>query len=124
MPQGWISLSKIAGMHGLKTADAEQAARNVGVRAKRGAALLSPPQQEMLHPELRRMAAEKAIRMFRRPDRPAKGSAVFRVTEERAEFITDEHDDVGHLGFNNDQMRQQLKPLRDEMEDDGEGESA
>lgn len=124
MPQGWISLARMAGMHGLKTADAEEAARNVGVRAKRGAALLSPAQQDKMHPELRRMAADKAIRLFRRPDRPANGSGVFRITDARAEFVTEEDEDLGHLGFTNNQMRDQLKPIRDEMNQDDQGETA
>lgn len=105
-------------MHGLKTADAQEAARNVGVAAKRGAALLSPAQQEKMHPELRRMKAEQTIRMFGRPDRHAKGPAVYRVTDTGTDFIKgDENADLGHLGFTNDQMREQLKPIRERLED-------
>lgn len=118
MPQGWISLARIAGIHGLKTADAQEAAYNVGISARRGAALLSPAQQAMLHPELRRIKAEQTIRQFNRPTWPKiSGPAVYKVTDVDAGFIEGQ-DDIGHLGFTNGQMREQLEPIRRRLEDE------
>ncbi|MGJ6124921.1 hypothetical protein QN239_20350 [Mycolicibacterium sp. Y3] len=109
-------MAKIAGIHGLKTADAQDAAKKLGIRAQRGAALLSPAQQELMHPELRAIKADKTIQAFNRPTWPQRKPGVYKVTDEQSGFVDGSVTDGGHLGFTNEQMREQLEPLRKKLE--------
>lgn len=109
MTEKRLTLARLAGEYGLKTLDADIAAKKVGVAIRRGAALVRPWQEKKLRPELQRMAAERDYRKWR---------AAQAVEPEPEDY---EVNDTARFGFSNTEMARQLKPILDRMEDDEAG---
>lgn len=109
-PDGWISLARMGGQYGMNVRQTQGAAKKLGIRAKRGAALLSPGQQTLMHAELskRRKNRDHAKAS------EAKGSRVVYRSD-------DEHDSVSEV-FPQTEIARHLKPLlRESEQQDGTG---
>lgn len=65
MTQRPLTLIRLAAEYGLKTLDADIAAKKLGLNLRRGAAIVRPWQEELLRPELAKMAGEDYIRRIR-----------------------------------------------------------
>jgi hypothetical protein len=110
MTQDRPSLSRLAGLCGLKTADAYKAAQRLGLNLKRGAATVQPWQEKLLRPELERMKWEREQRIHTAPD---AGPVHYEVTNEHSGYL----DDTARFGFTNSQMAEQLAPILKRIKD-------
>lgn len=109
-----LCLSRLAGLYGLKTADAYEAAQKLGLNLKRGSARVMPWQEKLLRPELQRMKWEKEKRKHTAPN---AGPVHYEVTDEHIGYRGEAED----LGFTNSQMAQQLAPILMRMQDEDAG---
>lgn len=110
MTQQWIPLARLARQYGLKTAQADEAAKKLGLNLRRGAAKVAPWQEKLLRPELARMKWEKERRQHTRPH---AGPAVYEATDEHSGYA----DEVQRLGFSNSEMARQLAPVLKRLRD-------
>ncbi|MFL0289324.1 hypothetical protein ACJH6H_29315 [Mycobacterium sp. SMC-21] len=109
MTQRPLTLIRLAAEYGLKTLDADIAAKKLGLNLRRGAAIVRPWQEELLRPELAKMAGEDYIRRIR----------MAKYIESYRRGYEDEYEnDNARLGFSNDEMNRQLKPTRKRMQGD------
>lgn len=107
---GPLTLARLAGQYKLKTADADIAAKKLGINLRRGAALVKPWQEKALRPELARMKAMKDYRNYR---------ATAEAETDYSEYLADE--DSARLGFTNTEMARQLSPILKRMRDEEAG---
>lgn len=114
MTQERLTLARLAGQYGLKTAQADEAAKNLGLNLRRGAAKVAPWQEKLLRPELARMQWEKGKREHTRPD---AGQVVYEATNEHSGYT----DEVEHYGYTNAEMARQLAPILKRMRDEESG---
>jgi hypothetical protein len=104
MTEARLTLARLAGEYGLKTLDADMAAKKLGLTVRRGAALVQPWQEKKLRPELQLMKAQRDYRKW-----------LASQADEPMEYETD--DEPAQLGFSNAEMARQLKPILKRMED-------
>ena len=103
------TLARLAGEYGLKTLDADIAAKKVGLTIRRGAAIVQPWQEAKLRPELQRMKAQRDYRKWRATqDAELEAAETYGVN------------DTARFGFSNSEMARQLKPIRERMDDQSE----
>ncbi len=115
MTQKPLTLARLAGQYGLKTLDADIAAKKLGLNLRRGAALVRPWQERKLRPELERMRAYKESWSYLDEDAVL---ADYRAADDHSYA----DDGIGRLGFSNTQMAEQLAPILEKMQrEEGEG---
>ena len=114
MAEGRPTLARLAGEYGLKTLDADIAAKKVGVKLRRGAAKVAPWQESLLRPELERMKAMKEYRQW------VATRDAGPMDYEAADNYSYADNEVGRLGFSNTQMADQLGPVLKRMQDEAE----
>ncbi|EFG75197.1 hypothetical protein HMPREF0591_4875 [Mycobacterium parascrofulaceum ATCC BAA-614] len=112
MPQGWLPLARVAGLHGLKTRQAQEVAEKLGLRVKRGAALVSPAQQEKMRPELERLQQQK---QFREASAKKGRRLVYESSASHTGFV--DGDGATHLPFSNQELYRHLHPLLSNSDD-------
>lgn len=116
MPQEKVlTLARLAGQVGLKTRQAQEAAENLGLNLRRGAATVRPWQEKILRPELERMSRLKKDREFRL-SRPA-GPVRYEADDDQSGYLADGE----RPAFPNGEMRRLLNPILSKMlEDDSQ----
>ena len=105
MPHDWVSLAHLCGEYGLKTAQGCEAAKELGLNIRRGAAKVAPWQQELLRPVLRRMKWEKEERGYIAAVDSAPVS--YAASDEHSGYV----DEVERFGFSNNEMARQMAPI-------------
>jgi hypothetical protein len=115
MPQKWVCLARLCGEYGLKTAQGCEAAKELGLNIRRGAAKVAPWQEELLRPVLQRMKWAKDEGNY---------TAALDTSPVRYE-ASDEHsgyvDESARFGFSNNEMARQLAPILKRMEEGKNG---
>jgi hypothetical protein len=103
MPQGWYTISQIAGRYGLKTRQVQEVAKKLGIRAFNRGALVPPSQQKKMHPELMRLKKQKAVR----ESSAAKDSRlVYESSDEHSGFL----EEADRMQFSGEELLRHLYP--------------
>lgn len=115
MPQDWPSLAHLCGEYGLKTAQGNEAAKELGLPLRRGAAKVAPWYEKQLRPVLQRMKWAKEEREHRTA--VDAGSVQYAASEEHSGYL----DEAARFGFSNNEMARQLAPILQRMQEDEDG---
>jgi hypothetical protein len=116
MVQKRLTLARLAGEYGLKTADADEAAKKLGLNLLRGDATVLPWQEKRLRPVLKDLHDRKEARRHHRAfeERAAAGPVAYEAREKRRGFV----DEAAQLGFSNTELTRQLAPILKKMQSD------
>jgi hypothetical protein len=117
VPEGWVSLARIAGMYGLKTREAQEIAKKLGIPAQRGGALLSPSQQEKMHAELKNRQRLKELR----ESNAKKGRRLVYESSDTGPGFLEETD---RMRISGEELFRHLNPELPAIADDDESEIA
>jgi hypothetical protein len=111
-----LTLARLAGEYGLKTADADEAAKKLGLNLRRGDATVLPWQEKRLRPALKALQNRKEARRHHRAfhERAAAGPVAYEAGDDNTGFI----DEAPRLGFSNAEWARQLSPVLKEMQED------
>jgi hypothetical protein len=111
MTQKRLTLAGLAGQYKLKVADADEAAKKLGLNLRRGDATVMPWQEKLLRPELKRMKWDKEKRVHTRAD---AGPVAYEAADEHSGYLGE----APRLGFANNEWARQLAPILEKMQNE------
>jgi hypothetical protein len=114
MTQERVSLARLAGLYGLKTAQGYRAAEKLGLNLKRGAAKVAPWQEALLRPELERMKREQEQRKYTSPN---AGPVVYEAADDHSGYL----ETTERPNFPNGELERLLSPILKRMSEDEQG---
>jgi hypothetical protein len=109
-----LTLARLAGQYGLKVADADKATEKLGLRLRRGDAMVMPWQETLLRPVLERMKWDKDSRKHTAAN---AGPVAYEAADEHSGYL----DEAPRFGFTNTEMARQLAPILKKMRDEDSG---